>query len=139
MNILIAKLLHMFFPPLEGRQHPAAPTELSVPKATLKDDNVIVQWRVPMVTYDNEAYYVIYWRDVGNQMRSSLVMGETLIHLVNVIYSVKLTGLMPYTQYSYKVTAVNSVGSQDSITRNFMTTTPREFIDIGREFMESGS
>ena len=118
----------MFFSSLEGRQNPAAPTELSVPEATVQDDSVIVQWLVPMVTYDNETYHVIYWRDVNNQTRSSLVMGETLIHLVNVTYSVELTGLMSNTQYFYKVTAMNSVGSQDSITRDFTTTMPREFL-----------
>ena len=121
----------------EGRQDPAAPIELSVPEATIQDDSVIVQWLVPMVTYDHETYRVIYWRDVNNQMRSSLVMGE-MIHLVNVTFSVALTGLMSNTPYFYKVTAMNSVGSQDSIIRNFTTTMPREFLDIGREFMESG-
>lgn len=94
---------HIF---LIGASSPNVPTILrSSPSST----RVLVRWIVPFVAYTPETYYIEYGRSNGTlTMRSDVINGSSDLTGTNLAYSTNITGLRPFTQYYYRLTASNS-------------------------------
>jgi len=82
-----------------------------------------LQWTITSLSYDRESYRVSYDNVSSNlQLSSESVQGNSDIRLVNQVYSVELTGLLPMTTYYYTLIATNGHGSVQTVLASFNTT-----------------
>ena len=81
-----------------------------------------IQWRVPFLRYTPEIYTIYYQNTTQNLTsteRRSSGMNFTLD--LNLILNVRLVSLAPGANYTYFITATNSIGSNSSEKMSFAT------------------
>ena len=84
--------------------------------------SAVVSWIVRSIVNDTETYTVLYGTDMNTlSMRSMEVEGNTDLSTINEMFSVNITGLMPFTKYYYIVSAENTVGITNTSIFNFTT------------------
>ena len=77
----------------------------------IRDDTTTIQWRVTSLTYDPETYVVEFGTGMSNlDQTSSMVTSGNDITRQNFVLSVLLEGLVPSTQYFYRVMIRNRAG-----------------------------
>ena len=82
--------------------------------------SVNISWVVSFTAYDNEIYSVQYGTDSTLlQNTSQVVMGNSYQFAIDDVFSVNITGLMPFTAYYYIVWANNSIGNTSTSIASF--------------------
>ena len=99
----------------EGASKPYQPWNVIV--YNISHNHAIVQWMTPQVKYTSERYIVHLGRTI-DVSEASLASNTT---------SLDLSSLEDNTEYYYRVEAINSVGSTQSRTKHFKTTS-RKFV-----------
>lgn len=96
--------------------------------SALSSELAEIEWLISSVEYTPENYTVVYGRDqMLLNYTSDVVIGTRNITDTNQMYSVRLTGLEDNTTYYYQVIATNSIGSNSSNVRVFVTPPPSRF------------
>ena len=84
--------------------------------------SVNISWIVINVTFGTEVYSVQYGTEMTMLLSiSEVVEGNTDTSIINEMFSVNITGLIPFTTYYYIVTATNTIGSANTSVMNFTT------------------
>ena len=84
--------------------------------------SVNISWIVPSITLDTETYSVEYGTEMTMLLNTSeVVEGNTDTSVINEVFSINITGLTPFTTYSYIVRAVNTDGNTSTSIMNFTT------------------
>ena len=84
--------------------------------------SVNISWVVANITFDTETYSVLYGSDMTMSLSTSeMVEGNSDISVTNEVFSINITGLMPFTTYYYIIRANNSVGSTNTSMMYFTT------------------
>ena len=84
--------------------------------------SVNISWLVANITFDTETYSVLYGSDMTMLLSTSeVVEGNSDTSVINEVFSINITGLIPFTAYYYIVRAVNTVGSTNTSVMNFTT------------------
>ena len=84
--------------------------------------SVNISWIVINVTFGTEVYSVQYGTEMTMLLSfSEVVEGNTDTSVINEMFSVNITGLIPFTTYYYIVTATNTIGSANTSVVNFTT------------------
>ena len=87
------------------------PLELTVIEPVTTPYSAYISWRVQSYVNGTETYTVLYGTDMNALSMSMVRMGNTdLSNMVNELFSVNITGLMPFTKYYYIISANNSEG-----------------------------
>ena len=94
---------------LTGASDPEQPTSLSTTGTSF--NGTTIHWTVTRIAYTPETYTVRFGTSPGsltpfNRQRQS---GDNFT-ATNLPFSVQLTGLIPATDYSYRVVATNTIG-----------------------------
>ena len=98
------------------------PLELVVMEPVTTPYSANISWRVQSYVNGAETYTVLYGTDMNALSMSMVRMGNTdLSNMVNELFSVNITGLMPFTKYYYIISANNSVGFTNTSLLNFTT------------------
>lgn len=102
-----------------GPLAPIAPTVLG---STAGSTVVTINWVVTAITYTPESYFIVYGlsNDTLN-LRSSAVEGVMNLTATDVVHSMTVTDLLPFTQYYYKIEAHNSFSVTESAIQTFQT------------------
>ena len=101
-------------------REPLEPVVIEPPVTTPYSANI--SWIVQSIVNDTETYTVRYGTDMNTlSMRSMEVPGNTDLSAINEMFSVNITGLMPFTKYYYIVSAENTVGITETSIFNFTT------------------
>ena len=79
---------------------------------------VNISWIVTSMVYDAETYTVYYGTDNMVLVNNTEELGPTN---VPDVYTVTISGLMPFTTYYYFVAAKNSEGTTNTSVKNFRT------------------
>ena len=82
--------------------------------------SVLISWIVPSIVNGTETYTVQYGADM-TLPNSRMVNGSTNLSAINEMFTVNITGLIPFTTYYYTITANNSVGNVTTSVMNFTT------------------
>ena len=103
-----------------GPRSPSMPT--SVRFTNTSHSTATLEWRIPLITYTPETYYIEYGisSTMLDQRSVSTGSGGDLT-VMNQVYSVDLTGLSSNTTYYYRVVASNSFTSTSSSLGTFVT------------------
>ena len=80
--------------------------------------SVNISWRVTSIVHDAEIYTVYYGTDNMTLVNSTEIPGSAN---VSDMYTVTISGLMPFTTYYYVVSAENSEGTTNTSVMNFRT------------------
>ncbi len=81
-----------------------------------------ISWIVQTIAYTPEEYYIQYGVDMNSLvMTSERLNGSLNLTSSNVVYSIILTNLQPYTQYYYRIVAENSFTTSQTSTLMFRT------------------
>ena len=84
--------------------------------------SVNISWIVKNVTFGTEVYSVQYGTEMTMLLSiSEVVEGNTDTSVINEVFSVNITGLIPFTTYYYIVSATNTIGSTNTSVMNFTT------------------
>ena len=84
--------------------------------------SVNISWVIPTIVFDQENYTVQYGTDMMMlQSTSELVQGSNDTNVINGMFSVDITGLIPFTTYYYVITATNTNDSTNTLVMNFTT------------------
>ena len=83
----------------------------------------IITFIVPAIAYTPEEHYIQY---IGLQLQneqkiSSTIVGQNILSIINVKYSITLGGLEEDNTYNFTVVSVNCIGSVTTSTMNFTT------------------
>ena len=84
--------------------------------------SVNISWIIINVIFGTEVYSVQYGTEMTMLLSiSEVVEGNTDTSVINEVFSVNITGLIPFTTYYYIVTATNTIGSTNTAVMNFTT------------------
>ena len=81
--------------------------------------NVRVEWRIPLIAYTTETYYIKYGPGLSSVTAS--IPGSDDRTAVNGLFEFTITGLTGETCYDYVVVAVNVHGETESDISMFCT------------------
>ena len=91
-------------------------------EVTTSTNSVMISWMVPNIIFDQETYSLQYGiRDTMTLLGTRNVTGNSELSTVNEMFSVNITGLTPFTNYYFFLTATNSFDSTSSAATNFVT------------------
>ena len=82
--------------------------------------SVLISWIVPSIVNGTETYTVQYGADM-TLPNSRMVNGSMDLTVINEMFTVNITGLIPFTTYYYTITANNSVNATVTPVMNFTT------------------
>ena len=92
---------------------------------TQSSTEALISWLVPEIAYTAEDYTVMYGTNRSFlNYSSATVTGNRDISSVNQMYSITLDELLPNTSYYYQLIAENTIGTNSSEVRAFMTPLP---------------
>ena len=115
--------LFLFIGPLA----PSVPIDLF--HTTQSSTEALISWLVPEISYTAEDYTIMYGQNQSFLNYSSeTVTGNRDISSVNQIYSITLDELLPNTSYYYQLIAENTIGTNSTEVRAFMTPLPSMLI-----------
>ena len=77
-----------------------------------------ISWMATSIVHDAETYTVYYGTDSMALVNSTERLGPATI---SDMYTITISGLMPFTTYYYIVSAVNSEGTTNTSVMTFMT------------------
>ena len=80
-----------------------------------------ISWIVQIIVNDTETYTVLYGTDAMTLSNSRVIMGNTDLSIINEMFTVNISGLLPFTTYYYIISANNSVGTTNTSVMNFIT------------------
>ena len=84
--------------------------------------SVNISWIITNITFGTETYSVQYGTKVTMlQSTSEVVEGNTNTSVDNEVFSINITGLIPFTTYYYIVRAINIIGNINTSVMNFTT------------------
>ena len=83
--------------------------------------SVNISWIVQSIVNDTETYTVLYGSDMNTLSSSVVRMGNTDLSAINEMFTVNITGLIPFTTYYYIISANNSVNTTNTSVMNFTT------------------
>ena len=100
---------------------------MSVRFTNTSHSTATLEWRIPLITYTPETYYIEYGISptMLDQRSVSIGSGGDLT-VMNQVYSVDLTGLSSNTTYYYRVVASNIFTSTSSSLGTFVTVSLRK-------------
>lgn len=108
-----------------GPKNPSQPQAVQHTNTT--HSTATIEWRVPVLTYTPESYYVEYGTSISSLIeRSSVIQSGSNLSIVNKIYSVVISGLSSNTTYFYRVVSSNTLTSSRSLLNNFVTVSQRK-------------
>ena len=97
------------------------PPAVPVVNVVTTPNSAVITWIVPIITFDRENYTLEYGNDTGI-LDTIEMMGNANFTTVNESFFITLHDLMPFTEYYYKLTAINSNGTTvtgpDTFTTN---------------------
>lgn len=83
---------------------------------------VTISWIVQTIAYTPETYYIQYGLDMGSlTMTSERLNGSLNLTSSNIVYSITLNSLQPYTQYHFRIVAENSFAMSQTSVLTFRT------------------
>lgn len=83
---------------------------------------VSITWLVPSIAFTPENYSIEYSPNHGNlDINSQSLQGSTNLTATDIIYSLILFDLLPFTQYYYRVVSTNLLGTRQSGIHQFRT------------------
>ena len=86
-----------------------------------------IEWRIPVITYTPESYYVEYGTSIASLVeRSTVIESGSNLSIVNRIYSVVISGLSSNMTYFYQVVSSNTLTSSRSPLKSFVTVSQRK-------------
>ena len=82
-----------------------------------------INWIVTTIAYTPENYFIVYGLSNNTlNLRSTAVEGVTNLTATNLAYSATITGLRPFTQYYYRIDALNTFTTTEGTIQAFRTT-----------------
>ena len=98
------------------------PTLPTVSNAITTPYSVTISWIIANITFDSEIYSIHYGTELTVLLSTSeVVEGNSDTSVTNEVFSISITGLMPFTTYYYIVRAINRIGSTNTSVMNFTT------------------
>lgn len=83
---------------------------------------VSITWLVPSIAFTPENYSIEYSPNHRNlDINSQSLQGSTNLTATDIMYSLILFDLLPFTQYYYRVVSTNLVGTSQSGIHQFRT------------------
>ena len=99
-----------------------APNIPNVQQTVLGPFEATISWRISEIAYTQEVYNVEYGISENTlTLRSEVVYGNLNVSSTNLLYSVTLTELQPFTRYYIKVISSNSFISVETSIQSFQT------------------
>lgn len=101
---------------------PAIPLILDL--VSTNSTSATITWLVPSISYTQETYFIAYGVEITNlNSVSDTLEGTMNITAINLVYSITVDGLHPFTQYYYKLVAENLFpsGSSETAVSSFQT------------------
>ena len=83
--------------------------------------SAIISWIVQIIVNDAETYTVLYGTDMMTLSNSRVIMGNTDLSTINEMFTVNISGLLPFTTYYYIISANNSVNTTNTSVMTFTT------------------
>ena len=84
--------------------------------------SVNISWIITNITFGTETYLVQYGTEVTMLLNTSeVVEGNTNTSVLNEVFSINITGLIPFTTYHYIVRAINIIGNTNTSVMNLTT------------------